>query len=858
MLSGNYDLPSGDLPGCFAAVRTRSGDKVQAKVLALKSEYGLPIVTKLDFDGLYPQANLSFPENDLPVSVHLKAFSPIIPHDLKNSCYPAAAFIFRMENLTKLPIEASVALSWENLLGIGSSRGRPFRNRTGNVVSTFPDSEGIFAMKMGGPASLDPFGMEFQQENATGDLCLMAAPEQPQAIITTAGWNALEAKPEWWELFSKEGTVAGTTPVGVQSRIHPAGVISVKIMMKPREIVQIPFAFAWNFPHLFTQRGKDYGRYYHRLYPNSYASAKTLLSDWRSLLTLTSEWQNRLAYSDLPVWLVRKITNSAAPLTTHSFYSRDGDFLLLDSTEGGSPPALKVQDDAPLFQQEGSKSETSSFASHSLLLDLFPELANLQLRQRMAQQSISNPAKANLLTLEEALKKQVEDNSSTHIRINSEGPPLPLSSRTEFDNASLFLIRAAQYVRETGDQEFLERSFPYIKSVANLLIRSVNSSGLPNIEDLHASTFILILTALRSIEDLSSVHPLPLANGSGLTPVDTALGALLKSMKEVQDRMVLMETCKAYGARGEQAVRNSFWDGKNFGRYAKADLGKTVFIIEPDALIGQWAADLLGFRLTFLPDNIFSALNEPHQFTDNLNAGLRIPVKNVNLDDASRQVASNEEKIDVPGSLAIQGLLKIIHGKQDAGVEFLKQEDISAQTRFATPWSSPLAYDAASGQSNGERSLTHAIFWNTLEALEGFNVDILRGELSLVPRMPGAWRSIRVPLFTPTFWGGLEYKPTAKGGLVTFRLERLFALPSVTPSRKLNVKAILTLKSIRIPGPPRRPAGSPLVSQPVPHVSLGRAPIGVRSVAEPDGSLRLVFETPLSMSAGDRLEIDLH
>ena len=50
MLSGNYDLPSGDLPGCFAAVRTRSGDKVQAKVLALKSEYGLPVVTKLDFD----------------------------------------------------------------------------------------------------------------------------------------------------------------------------------------------------------------------------------------------------------------------------------------------------------------------------------------------------------------------------------------------------------------------------------------------------------------------------------------------------------------------------------------------------------------------------------------------------------------------------------------------------------------------------------------------------------------------------------------------------------------------------------------------------------------------------------------
>lgn len=858
MLSGNYDLPTGDLPGCFAAVRTRTGDRIQARVLALKSEYGLPVVTKLDFDGLYPQANLSFPENDLPVSVHLKGFSPIIPHDLKNSCYPAAAFIFRLENQTKLPVEVSVALSWENLLGIGSSHGRPFRNRTGDIVAPVPDNGGLFAIKMRGPASLDPFGMEFQQENSTGDLCLMAAPDQPQAIVTTAGWNALDAKPEWWELFTKEGTVAGSAQEGVQNQTHPAGVISVKIVLKPREIVQIPFAFAWNFPHLFTQRGKDFGRYYQRLYPNSYASAKSLLSDWRSLLTLTAEWQNRLAYSDLPVWLVRKITNSASPLTSHSLYTKNGGFLLLDSTENASSPDTMDQNDSTLFQRIGTKFATSSFASHSLLLDLFPELANLRLRQWIAQKSIVNPAGANLESLDEALPNQADDQSLSNVDINAEGPPPPLTTRSEFDNASFFLIEMAQYVRETGDEEFLERSYPSVRSVANSLLQSVNSSGLPNTAEAHASTVILLLASLRSAEELSSVQSHPLPDGVRLPSGIAALGVIIKRNQERNDRLTLAKACNTLREKMQKAVNTTYWDGKNYGRKVRSSTGAARFIYEPDALIGQWASDILGFGLALSPENVLSALNASPLFTDNPSASARIPEEKGFIDGGLKSKDFPPSKTDVPGKFLVQGLLKIVHGKQDSGVNFLKQEDSLALTRFATPWSSPIASRTSSGKFDGVRSLAHAVSWNALEALEGFNADLLRGELHLVPQIPGAWRTLRAPLFTPTFWGGLEYKPSAKGGVATFRLDRLFALPSETPSRKFSVKAILNLNSIWIPGPPPRPAGSALVPLSVPHVSLGRAPIGVKFVTERDGSIRLTFETPISMSAGDRLEIDLH
>ena len=176
----------------------------------------------------------------------------------------------------------------------------------------------------------------------------------------------------------------------------------------------------------------------------------------------------------------------------------------------------------------------------------------------------------------------------------------------------------------------------------------------------------------------------------------------------------------------------------------------------------------------------------------------------------------------------------------------------------SSPWSSPLACASENGKAQGASSLTHAFFWNALEAIEGFNINSLQGELNFVPHIPGDWRSLRVPIFTPTFWGSMEFKPTAKGELITFRLDRLFALPSVTPSRKFSIRAVLALSVVRIPGPPSRPAGSAPLPSPVAHVSLGRVPIGVKTFGETDGSLRLVFETPLTMSAGDRLEIDLH
>ena len=107
------------------------------------------------------------------------------------------------------------------------------------------------------------------RNNAAGNMTLMAAPGQPQAIVTTAVWNALDKRPAWWSGFEAEGSVKSSAGAGVSGEVHPCGVVCVKLSLKPRDTVDLPFAMAWYTPHLNSTSGGDYGHYYQTIWPDS-------------------------------------------------------------------------------------------------------------------------------------------------------------------------------------------------------------------------------------------------------------------------------------------------------------------------------------------------------------------------------------------------------------------------------------------------------------------------------------------------------------------------------------------------------------------------------------------------------------
>ena len=51
---------------------------------------------EIDYTASYPFAKLIFRDADMPVDAEMTAFTPFIPHAVKNSSLPAAVFDFRV------------------------------------------------------------------------------------------------------------------------------------------------------------------------------------------------------------------------------------------------------------------------------------------------------------------------------------------------------------------------------------------------------------------------------------------------------------------------------------------------------------------------------------------------------------------------------------------------------------------------------------------------------------------------------------------------------------------------------------------------------------------------------------------
>ena len=150
--------------------------------------------------------------------------------------------------------------------------------------------------------------------------------------------------------------------------------------------------------------------------------------------------------------------------------------------------------------------------------------------------------------------------------------------------------------------------------------------------------------------------------------------------------------------------------------------------------------------------------------------------------------------------------------------------------------------------------------WNLLYALEGFGYDARAGRMTLRPNLPGTWRTYSGPIFTPTFQGSLEYKPTAHGWLLNLRIDRLMSVGGQdegTSKRSMFVRQSLVLRSLKVPG-----AQLPSPRQPGPerhaYVSVGQRPIACMTESDASGQMTLTFVTELRLNAGDRLQVDVH
>ncbi len=793
-LNGNLDRPTDDVPGCFAAIRTVIAGRTRAQVLALHSGYSLPTAPRLDFTGLTPQARLDYRSTDLAVNVSLLAFSPLVPFVLKDSSYPVALLVFRLRNPLPVAAEVSVVLSWENLIGVGSDgRGAPRSDRTGVVAATIPSEQGYFGVRFTAPTVVS------HPPAPAGAPAGSVAPAPGAADMVLMAYpqlpEATVTTASWNAASPRPAWWDGYERTGDVAGAVPPG-LEGKVHPAAAVAVRLtlkPGGVA-DLPFVVAW-----------YLPHTVGPGGEEIGRYYQNVFTDAADAGRRALAD---WdSLYALTEDWQERLTFSNLPRPIVKRLIDSVAPLTTRTLISRDGRFTLlpgpsDEQGKEAARCRLATDALLLAFFPRLAFQSLTQQAALylKTGSLPPALGLAALGPPIATAGDETAEP--RPASAPPPSAKSPAPITDSA--FVLEVAEAALWTGDHDLLEKVLPAMHGVLEELLRARDSQGLPvlNGPDRTAGDITLWLAALRA-------------------------GERLAERAHWQD---IASSCHDAATRGATALDALAWNGRCYQMPDRAvPTSARSADCDPEQLLGQWVADQLDLGPLVSPEHLASALHA----------------------ELNTSNASDATPADLTAITLSTAVLAIW---QDAPTEGARRLADTTQEQSVPAAITPPSAMTPPLQDDGV-GYADAAAWNAISAFAGFGYDAETAQLTLRPGIPGALRQLSSPVFAPTFWATLEYKPTVHGGMLGLRIDRLIDRGGVGFKGLNEGRSGLTLRALRVPGRPTD-AGNPAENET--HVSVGRKPLGFKAVREPSGSLLLTLDTPLTLTAGDRLQVEVH
>ncbi len=296
-----------------------------------------------DYFALYPKSGFSFEKKkDWPVSLAVVQFSPVIPHNYRESSYPVAVYKWIIKNPSKSEVEVSLMLTWENMVGWearwpgGSVPQTQFvwdKNSRGNFSefsSHGPKKGIIFRQK----------GMDVKTGNALSGTMSVAALEVPGAEVSyLLDFNPVGDGSEVMNPFSESGRVSSEKAQSASKTNRSASALAVKIKIKPGQKIEIPFVISWDFPYYEFEKGVKYRKKYTEFFGDDGQQALRIayeaLDSYRQWEKEIDLWQAQiLNQKQLPPWFKQLLFNELYILSETGIWDASSDlFTYLESAD---------------------------------------------------------------------------------------------------------------------------------------------------------------------------------------------------------------------------------------------------------------------------------------------------------------------------------------------------------------------------------------------------------------------------------------------------------------------------------------------------------------------------------------------
>lgn len=302
--------PGNDAP--FFAVHVAQNDKKFTKALLgplYDQEYqhyegrsidhhGLPRFRKAGFAAAYPFGIVSLSDPEMPITVRIKGFNPLIPGNPDASGIPIAILKYEVTNNTAAEMTVSVCGSIRNFIGKDGSKFRT--DWKGDFIpvgaknnrNTFIRSEEIAGIFMQ-PGEVD------EADPAWGTIALTSPADNSELTYRTSSsknaWS--NSILNFWDDFSADGRLSDSHP---HNDDDPMASLAVQKKIAPGGTETFSFYLTWHFPNRFAWSQSKVGNYYCTIYENAWDVIDKTYDLLPALEEKTLEFVSSFLASDLP------------------------------------------------------------------------------------------------------------------------------------------------------------------------------------------------------------------------------------------------------------------------------------------------------------------------------------------------------------------------------------------------------------------------------------------------------------------------------------------------------------------------------------------------------------------------------
>ncbi|MFC9330994.1 GH116 family glycosyl hydrolase [Kitasatospora sp. NPDC057015] len=343
--SDNVTYSAKPLPDTFFAIRSGDTAGGAGTVAALQTTAAgsFPAAPSLTMTGEYPLGSYTFTDPVPGVTVTESFDSPMVPGDTKNSSLPVAAYTFHLTNTSTTTKKLSLLSSQQNAVGWDGTSTISGAGWTGYGGNTNTVETGT------------AFGTRIQMSR-TGNTASMRLSTTAAGTTATASWdtsaNLLTA-------FKADPALDNSTTATSATGKTVDAALSTSVTLAAGASADIPVVLRWWVPTASHQGGLYTGRHYTSVWSSASDLDTYVDAHLADAQALTKSYHDTLYASDLPQYVLDRLSSGAALLHTPTAYWSSGG--VFGGYEGygccaGMPPHVWEynQNGPQLFHEVGS------------------------------------------------------------------------------------------------------------------------------------------------------------------------------------------------------------------------------------------------------------------------------------------------------------------------------------------------------------------------------------------------------------------------------------------------------------------------------------------------------------------------